>query len=236
MSASGGMRTRDVVRAVVGFTLYVFLVPALLFIGAGTIDWPMGWVYVALLLACTLGSRLVLLKISPDTLRERARLTASEGTKAWDRALVVIVGLFGPMVMMLVAGLDHRFGWSAAVPQVAQWVAAAVTAAAYGLAVWAMIVNAFFSSVVRIQKDRGQVVVTTGPYSFVRHPSYAGALVACLSVPLMLDALWMLVPGLAMIAALVIRTRLEDRMLVEELAGYSSYAETTRYRLIPGIW
>ena len=124
---SSPLQARQIVRAAIGFTLYLLLVPALLFVSAGTTNWPMAWVYVALLLASTLGSRLIVLKRNPETLRERARFTSSEGTKTWDRLLVMIVGLYGPMATMVVAGLDHRWGWSATVPKVGQYLAALIT-------------------------------------------------------------------------------------------------------------
>ncbi|MGD9001792.1 MAG: isoprenylcysteine carboxylmethyltransferase family protein [Anaerolineae bacterium] len=230
------MQTRHLIRAIIGFALYLFLVPALLFISAGTLNWPMAWLYVALLFASTLGSRLIVLKRNPDTLRERARFTSSQGTKTWDRVLVMIVGLFGPMATMVVAGLDHRWGWSVIVPQTAQLLAALVVAAGYGLAVWAMVENRYFSAVARIQKDRGQEVVTTGPYRVVRHPSYAGAILASLALPLMLDALWSLIPALLLVVAVVVRTALEDQMLMADLEGYQRYALRTRCRLGPGLW
>ena len=230
------MEKKDVIRAVVGFALYLLLGPALLFVAAGTIDWPMAWVYVAMLLAATLGSRLIVLQRNPETLRERARFTSAEGTKAWDRLLVVIVGLLGPALIALVAGLDHRWGWSAMVPEAAQSLGALAVAGGYSLSVWAMVENPYFSGVARIQEDRGQEPVTSGPYRFVRHPSYAGALVASLALPVMLDALWALVPATFMVAALVVRTGLEDRMLRAELEGYQRYAEETPHRLMPGVW
>jgi protein-S-isoprenylcysteine O-methyltransferase Ste14 len=230
------MQTKQIVRAAIGFALYLLGVPGILFVSAGTVDWPMAWVYVVLLLASTLGSRLIVLRRNPDTLRERARFTSSERTKSWDRFLVMIVGLYGPAVTMIVAGLDHRWGWSAIVPQAVQVLAALLVAAGYGLAVWAMVANRYFSSVARIQADRGQEVVTTGPYRIVRHPSYAGAILASLALPAMLDAIWSLIPALVMVVALVVRTGLEDQMLSAELKGYISYAETTRYRLLPLVW
>jgi len=230
------MEARQTIRAVLGFALYLLLGPVLLFVAAGTAAWPMAWLYVALLLAATLGSRLMVLMRHPETLRERARFTSAEGTPAWDRLLVLIVGLVGPMVTMLVAGLDHRWGWSPSVPVVAQGLAALVVAGGYGVSVWAMVENAYFSSVARIQEDRGQEVVTSGPYRIVRHPSYAGTLLATLALPVMLEALWALVPALGMGAALVVRTALEDRMLRDDLEGYRDYAEQTRCRLIPGVW
>ena len=235
-STSDPLQARQIVRAVIGFALYLALVPALLFVSAGTTNWPMAWVYVALLLASTLGSRLIVLKRNPETLRERARFTSSEGTKTWDRILVMIVGLYGPMATMIVAGLDRRWGWSAVVPEIGQYLAALTIAGGYGLAVWAMVENRFFSSVARIQKDRGQEVVTTGPYRIMRHPSYAGAVLASLALPIMLDALWALIPAMLMTVTLVVRTALEDQMLRTELEGYQRYAEKTRYRLIPGVW
>jgi len=229
-------QTKQIIRAVIGFALYLFLVPALLFVSAGTVAWPMAWVYVVLLLASTLGSRLVVLRRNPETLRERARFTSSEGTKAWDRILVMIVGLYGPMATMSVAGLDHRWDWSAIVPEAGQYLATLLVAGGYGLAVWAMVENRYFSSVARIQKDRGQQVVTTGPYRIARHPSYAGAILASLALPMMLDAVWSLIPAMIVVVALIVRTGLEDRMLRAELEGYQGYAEKTRYRLIPGVW
>lgn len=228
--------TKQTIRAVAGFLLYLLLAPGLLFVAAGTIVWPVAWIYIAMLLAATLGSRVMVLVRNPETLRERARFTSAEGTPAWDRLLVLIVGLVGPMVTMLVAGLDHRWGWSPPVPVVVQGLAGLVVAGGYGLSVWAMVQNAYFSAVARIQEDRGQEVVTSGPYRIVRHPSYAGTLLATLALPVMLEALWALVPAMGMGAALVVRTALEDRMLRDDLQGYQDYAKRTRYRLIPGVW
>jgi protein-S-isoprenylcysteine O-methyltransferase Ste14 len=99
-----------------------------------------------------------------------------------------------------------------------------------------MVENRYFSAVARIQKDRGQEVVTTGPYRVVRHPSYAGAILASLALPLMLDALWSLIPALLLVVAVVVRTALEDQMLMADLEGYQRYALRTRCRLVPGLW
>ena len=233
---SAPLQTRDLIRATIGFALYLLLGPVLMFLSAGTINWPMAWAYVVLLLAATLGSRLIVLKRNPDTLRERARFRSAQGTKAWDRMLVMVVGLLGPMAITVVAGLDHRWSWSAEVPDGAQVAAVLIVAGGYGLSVWAMVKNEYFSAVARIQEDRDHEVITSGPYRIVRHPSYAGSLLASLALPVMLDALWALIPAAMMAAALVVRTALEDQMLREELEGYHRYAERTRSRLIPGVW
>jgi protein-S-isoprenylcysteine O-methyltransferase Ste14 len=139
-------------------------------------------------------------------------------------------------LLMVVAGLDHRWGWPPFVPDWLQVLAALGVAVGYGLGVWAMVENRYFSAVARIQKDRGQEVVTSGPYRMVRHPAYAGALLASLALPLMLDALWALVHALVMVVGIAARTNFEDRMLIEELEGYLSYTKRTRYRLVPGVW
>jgi len=235
MNASSPMHPRKIIRAVIGFVLFLLFVPVLLFTSAGTTDWPMAWVYVIVFLASTLSSRLIVLKRNPDTLHERARFTASQGTPSWDRILFA-VNAFAGLSALVVAGLDHRFGWSAIIPKTGRILAVLVLAAGHGLGDWAMVVNRFFSAVARVQKDRGQVVVTTGPYRIMRHPAYAGAILASLAMPVMLDALWSMVPTLVMVAAMVIRTRLEDGMLQAELDGYQRYAEETRYRLMPGLW
>ena len=232
----GIVKTPHALAAVIGFALYILLLPALLFITAGTVNWPMAWAYVVMLLAATLGSRLIVLLKNSDLLRERSRFMQAEDTQPWDRILSPIVGVLSPAAMIVVAGLDHRFGWSGTVPDVIQVLAAIAVAGAYALAVWAMIANEYFSAVARIQQDRGQVVVADGPYRIVRHPAYAGSVVAALALPVMLSTLWAFVPGMVMNVAVVLRTHLEDGMLKRELYGYAAYAERTRYRLLPGVW
>jgi protein-S-isoprenylcysteine O-methyltransferase Ste14 len=101
----------------------------------------------------------------------------------------------------------------------------------YGVAVWAMVKNGYFSSVARIQDDRGQVVVTSGPYRWMRHPAYAGSLVVVAAFTLMLGALWSYFPAVFYCLAIIIRTLLEDQMLRDNLDGYREYANQTAYRL-----
>lgn len=226
----------NILLAVIGFTIYILLSPILLFASAGTLDWPMAWLYVALLLTSIIGSRLISLWRHPDLLRERAAIGSGEGAAAWDKLLVPIMALVAPAIIVIVAGLDRRYGWAPDFAPVVQYVATFMIFLGYGVSVWAMAVNRFFSAVVRIQKDRGHVVVSTGPYRIVRHPSYAGGLLAGLALPFMLNTLWALIPTLAFLVPLIIRTAHEDRMLMNELEGYAEYAKVTRYRLIPGIW
>jgi protein-S-isoprenylcysteine O-methyltransferase Ste14 len=105
-----------------------------------------------------------------------------------------------------------------------------------GLFTWAMVSNPFFSTMVRIQTDRGQTVATGGPYRWVRHPGYVGYILSAVSTALLLGSLWALVPAVLTGVLLVVRTALEDRTLLEELEGYEEYARQVRYRLVPGVW
>lgn len=216
--------------------LMTMVAGAVLFGAAGTLRWPAAWLYLALITAVTVGSRLVVLRRNPDTLLERARFATVEGVEPGDRALVLVVAVIGPTVVLLLAGLDHRFGWSPPVTAASQAVAACVIAAGGALAAWAMAVNPFFSAVARIQEDRDHVVVTAGPYRRVRHPGYAGSVAATLALPALLASLWALVPAALTVLAIVIRTAREDRMLARGLAGYREYAARTRWRLLPGVW
>ncbi len=112
----------------------------------------------------------------------------------------------------------------------------ALLLAGYALASYALIENAYFSGMVRIQTDRGHQVVSSGPYRWVRHPGYTGALLAYLGTPLLLDSIWALLPAVFLTVALIIRTRLEDQTLQAELDGYRDYAQRVRYRLLPPVW
>lgn len=223
-------------RTILGFSVYVLLVPGTLMIAAGDPGWWMGWLYSGLGVGAIVISRLIVLRTSPATLHERVRFAEAEGVARGDRALVLVIAIVGPWIVALIAGLDHRFGWPPVLPVVIQIVGAVGLALGYGLAVWAMIVNEFFSSVVRIQVERGHRVVERGPYASVRHPAYAGAILSALGGPIMLDSLWSLLPALVILVAIVVRTRLEDRTLKTSLPGYPDYASRVRYRLIPGVW
>jgi protein-S-isoprenylcysteine O-methyltransferase Ste14 len=132
--------------------------------------------------------------------------------------------------------LDKRFSWTPDLPDYVQVIALCVIFAADMLGVWAMLVNRFFSSYVRIQTDRGHTVVNAGPYRVVRHPGYAGAVLAWIAGPVFFSSHWVAIPSIIVIALTIIRTALEDRTLQQELPGYSQYAESVRYRLVPGIW
>jgi len=139
-------------------------------------------------------------------------------------------------LMPLIAGLDARFSWSPAFGLPVKLVSLTVILAGYVLASWALIENRYFSGVVRIQTDRGHRVVSSGPYRYIRHPGYTGALLTYLVTPLFLDALMAFAPAAVLVVLLVVRTYLEDRTLQEQLDGYREYAKRVPHRLLPRIW
>ncbi|WP_346907593.1 isoprenylcysteine carboxylmethyltransferase family protein [uncultured Roseibium sp.] len=138
--------------------------------------------------------------------------------------------------LVIVAGLDHRFGWS---PEFPTWLNIGglfLIALGYAFAAWALAENRFFSSLMRIQTDRGHAVCDSGPYRVVRHPGYAGNLLALPGIVLALGSAWTLIPVAVALLVAVIRTAFEDRALQEELPGYREYTRRVRYRLFPGIY
>ncbi|HNS50633.1 MAG TPA: isoprenylcysteine carboxylmethyltransferase family protein [Anaerolineae bacterium] len=232
----GAARRGISLRAVISFLVIVVMLPLVLFLAAGRWDWAAAWAYVAAHWAGTFASRLLAWRVNPDLLVERGR-TVDEGMGTrQDRLLVLVAAILGPLLLWIVAGLDERFAWSPDLPPGVQEAAFGVLLAAFAFSTWAFVTNAFFSAVVRIQEDRGQRVITSGPYRLVRHPAYAAGIVVYLATPLLLDSLWALIPAAVTAAVVVARTSLEDRFLHGFLPGYAAYARRTRHRLLPGVW
>ena len=205
------------------------MLAAILFLAAGRRDLPWFW---AVLAVHTSLMTVAMSAIDPDLRRERIK----PGPGGKDRYLRLIAMPF-LLAHLIVAGLDvGRFQWSRPVPAGVQAVALLGYAAGMALSVYAMASNRFFSPVVRIQHERGHTLVTSGPYRFVRHPGYVGAILASACGGVALGSWWSLVP-LAPFAVLFLRrTAVEDRMLRADLDGYAGYAERVRYRLVPGLW
>lgn len=223
-------------KIAVRMLVLVALLCIVLFAAAGTLAWPMAWVYVVITVVMTVGSRLLLLRYSPDLVVERAASVDKQDAKPWDRVLMPTVAIYGPLITLVIAGLDRRFGWPPELPLWVQIAGVILLVSATAFSTWALLVNRFFSGVVRIQRDRGHTVVSDGPYRWIRHPGYAGGMVGDVAIPLLLGSAWALVPGLLTAGLVVLRTALEDRTLQVELPGYAEYARRTRYRLLPGVW
>jgi protein-S-isoprenylcysteine O-methyltransferase Ste14 len=214
--------------------LFMFIVMGLeLFLGAGTLDWMWAWVYLGINLVSVTINAVFMLRTSPETIAERAK---PKEVKDWDK-LIGGLWLMGQYFLVpLIAGLDMRFGWTSEYAVVWHIMGALVYALSLGLTGWAMISNAFFSTAVRIQSDRGQQVCKSGPYHYVRHPGYVGFFLQALSAPILLGSLWALLFAIPAGVLMIIRTALEDRMLQEELPGYNEYMREVKYRLLPWVW
>ena len=233
LNAGSDIRAGILKRAVqIGIQLLI--IAGVLFISSGRLDWWMAWVYLGVFVVGVSVNSLVLMRISPELIAERAEQMRADA-KDWDRILASLWGLMS-IVALLIAGLNMRFGWSPQIPPALELVALVFVMVGSGLSSWAMISNAFFAGTVRIQKERGHTVATGGPYRFVRHPGYAGWIVSGVALPLMLGSQWALIPAGLAVVALIVRTAFEDQMLQEELDGYKDYAQRVHYRLVPGIW
>ncbi len=208
------------------------VVYAVIFLVAGRWDYWQAWVYVVLnTMILTLMS--VLAFRNPALVEER--LNPKQGMKTWDK---VYFGITTPMYLLalLIAGLDARFGWTDNLSPVVYWLGVFIYILGQAVFLWARFTNQYFSSVVRIQTDRGQTVCKDGPYRFVRHPGYVGGILFAIALGIILGSWWATIPQAIAAGMLVWRTGMEDRTLKAELPGYLEYSHETRYRLIPGIW
>jgi protein-S-isoprenylcysteine O-methyltransferase Ste14 len=233
------MKSTLIIKTILSFLFALFFI-FLPLIVSGDYDWQQGWWYCIVVLIFTVISRVLGIRKNPDLARERASFLAAEGIKEWDKKLLPYIVYYLPMLAMVVIGLDHRFGWSASLPALMSGFAfglgAGLFIGGYLISTWAFVENRFFSSVVRIQTDRGHTVCDSGPYRLVRHPGYLGGIFIWLATPLILGSLWGFIPAVALIALNIARTHLEDQTLQAELAGYTEYAQKVRFRLFRGIW
>jgi protein-S-isoprenylcysteine O-methyltransferase Ste14 len=202
-----------------------------LFLAAGRLDWAWAWAYLGL------GAGIILLNVlvvPPGVAAERGR-PRKESVEGWDRVLMVPFAL-AVYSVPVVAGLDVRHGRTAPVDWPVHVAGLVLIALGQGLFTWAMRANRFFSTVVRLQRDRGHAAATDGPYRVVRHPGYAGYVVSLFATGPALGSWWALAPAGIAACLLIVRTALEDRMLRRDLVGYEAYARRVRYRLLPGLW
>lgn len=225
--------TRSLVRYLIRETMGTVILALTLFLPAGRWDWGMGWALVAITFVWATGTAVVLVLRSPGLIAER--VGPRKGAKGWDTAIMGVVGLT-TVARCLLGGFDERYGWTTGIGCPLQIASLVVAAMAYGLVLWATAANAYFSQIVRIQEERGHGVAKGGPYRYVRHPAYVGTILFELFVPLMLGSWWAFIPGAIAAVLFVVRTNLEDRVLLAELPGYEEYATQVRYRLLPGLW
>lgn len=210
------------------------LLGALMFWLAGTTDWVWGWVFTVVHTLAWAMMTVVLILKNPELLNARGKVRA--GAKQWDMIILTIYGLDW-IAMLIVGALDVRYGWTGPVNPVWLILGNILILVGFAITTWAMAVNRNFEVAVRIQDDRGHQVNSSGPYHYVRHPGYTGVILAFyFGMPLALGSWPAGVLALIGLVVMVIRTALEDRTLHQELPGYAEFAQSTRYRLIPGVW
>ncbi|WP_214470688.1 isoprenylcysteine carboxylmethyltransferase family protein [Mesorhizobium sp. dw_380] len=207
---------------------------ALLFLSAGTLAWPAAWVYLVVMVGLSFTLGVTMARRDPGLMNERLSSPIQKNQTAADKVLlsILLLAIFGWQIFM---GFDFRFGWSP-VPVWAQVVGALILLIGIWICYLTMLENSFAAPVVKIQDERGQHVISTGPYSYVRHPMYAGAILFFAGTALLLGSWWGLALVLVFIVLLAIRIFIEENTLRTGLRGYDDYAANVRYRLIPMVW
>jgi protein-S-isoprenylcysteine O-methyltransferase Ste14 len=220
----------------VGSIITYLLIPLVLLISGWDLGWWQGWFYSALIVVAGIGPRMWAEKRHPGLLAERSKFGKAQDVKSWDKVLSPLMAVSISFPLFIVAGLDHHFGWSPVFPTWLNILGFILIVLGYTFAGWALTENRFFSTVVRIQTDRGHMVCDSGPYRIVRHPGYAGNILALPGIVLALGSVWTFIPVIVALIITMIRTALEDKTLQEELPGYRDYVRRVRYRLIPFVF
>jgi len=217
-------------KAVVIRVILVFVGMGLMFfLPAGTFRYWQAWVYTSLLLIPMLFVIAWFFRKDPEFLERRIRMKEKEhGQKS-----IITLGSIVILTAFVLPGFDRRFGWSS-VPLAIVLISDFLVLIGYGCCVLVFKENRYASRVVEVTEE--QSVITTGPYSRIRHPMYLGVLIMYIFSPLALGSYWAVLPALLLIFVLVARIRNEEKVLAEKLPGYREYLQRVRFRLIPGIW
>jgi protein-S-isoprenylcysteine O-methyltransferase Ste14 len=224
------MMTKNAFRRIIQVISTLIVQGTILFISAWTFHWLWAWLFLALNLVLLIINFLV---IPVELIDERGK--KKEDAKKWDK-IITGINIIPTLLLYICCGLDYRFGWSGDINIGINILGIALTFTGSILFTWSMISNKYFSTLVRIQVDRGHTVATKGPYQYIRHPGYTGYIIMSLATPIALGTMWGLIFSGITVILLIIRTALEDVTLKKDLPGYIEYAENVKYRLAPYIW
>lgn len=223
-----------VIQVVVRMVMGILFFMTIFFGTAGTWNWPEAWILIVIQFTVSIVMSIWLLKHNIELMKERMTFM-KKGVRGWDKVFMVsTIPLF--LILLAIPGLDAvRYQWSS-VPLIVKTISFIVIGAGWYLVFRVMQENTYLSRIVEIQVENGHEVVTTGPYTYVRHPMYAGIIAMLFAIPLALGSIFGLIPGVLLAIAFILRTALEDKTLIAELTGYDEYALKTKFRLFPGIW
>jgi protein-S-isoprenylcysteine O-methyltransferase Ste14 len=229
-------KTKSMGGFILNSLFIIVLFPAIFLLVSGNWFWVEGWIFSLWFDAMVLSNYVYLYLYDPALLAERSKAPGSDNQKKWDKVLLSAAYLLALAWFILMPLDAERFGWSPTFPMWLKVIGGAALLPALILIYRATVENTFLSTMVRIQTDRKQQVISTGVYSFVRHPMYLGMLLMLLGAPLLLGSLYGAIIGLIALVALVGRIIGEEKMLVNELEGYEEYKKKVKYRLIPLVW
>jgi len=223
------LSAKIIVKLVIGF----LFITAFLFGAAGTFSWPEAWLYIIIQFSVSIALSIWLKKNYPEFLEDQ--MSRKKSAKSWDKAIRIgTIPFF--IALLIIPGLDAiRYQWSH-VSFAQKTISFIVIIASLALISWVRKENACLSRVVEIQKEQQHILITTGPYKYVRHPIYVGLIAYLCCLPIALGSLYGLIPAAFLVIGMIIRIHLEDKTLHKELPGYKEYAKKTKYRLLPGIW
>jgi len=201
-----------------------------MFVTAWSYKWAWAWIFISTGVIILIINAILLPR---EVIEERGK--KKKNVKKWDRILtrINIIPFLG---IYILAGLDYRFHWTIGLGSEIHIIGLVFVLAGSMIFTWSMISNKFFSTMVRIQDDRGHKVATKGPYKFVRHPGYVGFIIMTLATPIALGSIYALTMAFLVCIVFLVRTQLEDKTLVAELPGYNEYSNQVKYKLIPFIW
>ena len=220
----------------IGAFFYLLLFPAILLFLAGDWRWTEGWLFSIIFYVMCSANLLYLHFKDPALLKERFGSPIQKEQKTWDK-VVLLLFFLEFLVWFAIMPLDaHRFGWSPVFPLWTRITGVILLLFAMALLFEAMRENTFAAPVVKMQKERGQHVISTGMYGIIRHPMYAGAVLLFISAPLLLGSVYGLALGLLLIVTIAARSVGEEAMLRRELEGYSDYMKSVKWRIIPFVF
>lgn len=219
---------RSGISSILGLAVFVLL----LFLPAGTWDYWQAWMFLGIFVIVSLIPSLYLNRIDPAAIERRRRAGPKAETRPVQKVVMTAITISFAAVLV-VAGLDRRFGWST-MPAAVSVVGAVMVAVGLATTMLVVFQNRYAAATITIED--GQPLVSTGLYGVVRHPMYAASVVMMVGMPLALGSYWALLVVLIGVALLVVRILDEEKLLTEQLAGYPEYTRTVRYRLVPLVW